>query len=109
MSKNVRVGNLAGAMRPNPGAAMGNITIGAAAVTLSAELALPLTTRQVFISLDGGSARLTLDGSTPVASTTGHLLPEGMSDVWSARVFKDATMVREGGSDAVLRVSQMTL
>lgn len=50
--------------------------------------------------------RYTLDGTAPVAATTGHLLPgSGTLRLVGKDMMASLKMIREGGSDAVIHVT----
>ena len=106
MRMNVRVANAAGDLRPTPGVAMQEITVADTAVGIGGLNAL---TSHVFVSWDGADIRLRIDGGDPVGGTTGHLLANGGADVWSVAFARSVKLIRNAGTSATLRVTEMTL
>jgi hypothetical protein len=98
---NARVTNLDGALMPMSGV-MQNLTVGGTAVQLGS---LPDGCKSVFFTCDAGDIRFTIDGTTPVAGTTGHLMKQDSSGTWSRAVAAAAKFVSEGGGNVYLRAS----
>lgn len=107
MRPNVRITNLNTTLKPTPGTVYASLAVSNAVVELPA---LHAQTTHVFVSLDGADARLTADAATdPVGGATGHKLPNGMSDTWSREFAEKVKLIRDAGTDAALRITEMTL
>jgi hypothetical protein len=63
--------------------------------------------RCAFITVEATNGlRYTFDGTDPVASTTGHLLAGGGSiTIYGYSNIKKLKMIRDGGTDAAIKVS----
>ncbi len=102
----VRVANLDGALAPTPDVSMQQITVSTTVKQLSA---LNSNTHCVKITVASQAIRVTFDGTDPVGGTTGHYYAANASDVWSKAAATAAKMIRDGGSDGAISVTEMTL
>lgn len=89
------------------------LAVAGTAVTLTASEFLFAQTpdaNSAFISVDGtagtNDVRYTIDGTTPVGGTTGHLLQAKQSiTIRGANNLRNFKVIREGGSSSTLQVT----
>jgi hypothetical protein len=94
---------------PNMGAAhQGPLTVGAAAGLLTALLAgaaLHKDTRFVLVTVEAQPIRMTVNGTVPT-STLGFGYAAGAEILLSRAEAESARLIRSGGSDSAVQVSQ---
>jgi hypothetical protein len=71
--------------------------------------ALNRLTHAVKITVSSQPLRVTFDGTDPVGGTTGHYYAANTNDVWSAAMAAAAKMIRDGGSDGYISVTELTI
>jgi hypothetical protein len=103
---NVRVSNLDSALVPSVGVSMQQITVSNAVKRFAALNGL---TTVVKVTVASQPIRVTFDGTDPVGGTTGHYYAANANDTWSKTMAAAAKMIRDGGSDAEVSMTELTM
>ena len=101
-----------------PNQAFGNLSVAhkQATVTNSADSlpsllttgSLNANTNHVLVQVNGANIRVTFDGgATDPSATLGFRMVAGTEAYWSRDQFNNATVVREGSTDATLEIQEM--
>ena len=101
---NVRIMNALQNIVPTEGASDRAIVVGAAATGLGT---FDDNTRYVLYSLDTAPARVTFNGDAATGAV-GHSLAIGSSGTWSKRTAESVSIIRVGGANGNLHLSQFT-
>lgn len=99
-----RVVNLDTNLVPTPDALMQEIDV---STDVEEFEAFDAATTHVLIGVDGGTVRVTFDGSAPT-TTHGLLLGNGSNGTWNRRLADAAKFIRQGSTDAHLAAQELT-
>lgn len=99
----VRIANLEHALVPNPGVDDHKLTVSTTVLEMPS---LDSDTKMVFVTVEDGNLRATFDGEDPTADN-GHFIGKYAKFYWNRSVCESVKLLRDGSSDAVLRISEM--
>lgn len=102
---NARVTNLEQELKP-AGLAAQSLTVSDSAVSLPA---IAGTYLYLMFDVITANIRMTVDGTDPVASTTGHLLAANTHRIWHKDLLKTAKFIKDGETDATIFVTPLTI
>lgn len=103
---NTRITNTPSQAIPQDGALHTQRTVSSAAVNVL-NWTLNDNTQNVMLQFNGGSVRVTFDGTTTPTSTKGFLYTDGSSGYWTRNMLSKAKAIRAGSTDVVAEIQEL--